>query len=106
GPRGVGWEPVVIGRNQASAPVVFEAAEGAKPALGTARLVGRSRYGDRKDELRYVPGATPLGPDLSHPAVGAGIVWASGPPQPGQQGQNGPLAASRPARGRVAHRLA
>jgi hypothetical protein len=100
-PPGVRCEPVVIGPNQSSAPVVFEAAEGAKPALGAARLVGRARYGDRKDELRYVPGATPLGPDVSHPAVGAGIVWASGPPQPGQQGQNGPLAASRLTRGFV-----
>ena len=75
-PPGVKCDPVVIGPNQNSAPVVFEAAEGAKPALGTARLIGRSRYGDRKDELKYVHGATPLGPDVAHPALGGGMVWS------------------------------
>ncbi|QDV35163.1 PPC domain-containing protein [Tautonia plasticadhaerens] len=39
-PAGVSAEPVVIGANQAQAPIVFSASEGAPTKLGTARLVG------------------------------------------------------------------
>jgi hypothetical protein len=95
-PAGVKCDPVVIAPNQNSAPVVFEAMEGAKPAVGTARLVGRARFGDRKDELRYVPGASSLGPDRTHSAVGGGIVWQSMPIQNGQ-----PLTPARVTRGFV-----
>lgn len=86
-PPGLRCEPVVIPAGQSTAPVVFEAEEGARATLGTARLVGRARFGDRKGELQYVAGATPLGPDVSHEAVGGGIVWATtpNPQQPGPQ---------------------
>ena len=82
-PPGVTCAPVVIGPNQTTSPVVFEAVEGAKPALGAARLVGRGRFGDRKDELNYVPGATALGPDVAHSALGGGMVWSALAAQPG-----------------------
>lgn len=95
-PPGVRCAPVVIGPNQNTAPIVFEAAEGAKPVAGTARLVGRARYGDRKDELAYVAGVTPLGPDVAREAIGGGIVW---PPAPAQNGQ--PLTPARVTRGFV-----
>jgi hypothetical protein len=88
----------VIGPNQNSAPVVFEAAEGARPVLGTARLIGRARFGDRKEALRYIPGATPLGPDRTHEAVGGGVVR---PQMPIQNGQGQPLTAARLTRGFV-----
>ena len=39
---------ITAGRNQA--PIVFEADADARPSVGTAVLVGRSRFGDRKDD--------------------------------------------------------
>lgn len=76
-PAGVHMDPVVIAANQSIAPVVFEADAGAPAGLGVVQLVGRSRYGDRKDELAFVPRAAMLGPDLSRPAI-AGLM--TGPP--------------------------
>ncbi len=55
-------EPVTIAAGQVVAPVVFEAEETAKSSVGIVQLVGRSRFGDRKEELSYVAGATKLGP--------------------------------------------
>lgn len=78
-PEGVRCEPVIIPTGQTSAPVVFEAEESAKPILGTARLVGRGRMGDRKDDLLFssvIP--RPFGLDLDHEAVPAGIIWPPG----------------------------
>ncbi|WP_406693497.1 PPC domain-containing protein [Singulisphaera sp. Ch08] len=80
-PPGVRCEPVTIAAGQVMAPVVFEAEEGAKPRVGTVQLVGRSRYGDRKEELGYVSGATKLGPDLSHQAIAGTMIWPPGSPQ-------------------------
>lgn len=96
-PPGVRCEPVIIPASQSVAPVVFEADDGAKPFLGTARLIGRARFGDRKDDLRYTAGATPLGPDVSHAAVGGGIVWAPTAPVDNSQ----PIAPARLTRGFV-----
>lgn len=77
-PPGVRCDPVTIAAGQVLAPIVFEASEGARPGVGLARLVGRSRFGDRKDELRYVSGATRLGPDLAREALAGGLVWPPG----------------------------
>lgn len=92
-PPGVRCEPTVIAAGHTTAPVVFEAEEGARPFLGTVRLTGRARFGDRKADLAYVSGATTLGPDVAHEAVGGGVVWtlAPNPQQPQSQ-------ASPPAR--------
>jgi hypothetical protein len=97
-PPGVHCEPVVIGAGQAGSLIVFEADEGAQPFLGTVRLEGRARFGDRKNALQYVTGVTPLGPDLTHEAVGGGIVWPMGAALPGG-GQ--PMPQARVTRGFV-----
>jgi hypothetical protein len=73
-PPGVRCAPVVIGPGQTLVPVVFEADEGARTVHGVVRLVGRGRFGDRKDELTYTPGAGSLGADLSHQALAGGLV--------------------------------
>ena len=68
GGRPAAGRPVRAGgdrRGSVLAPVVFEADEDARPAVGTVRLVGRARFGDRKDEVGYVAGATTLGPDVA-----------------------------------------
>lgn len=80
-PPGVRCEPVTIAAGQVVAPIVFEAEETAKPSVGIVQLVGRSRFGDRKEELSYVAGATKLGPDLAHPAIAGTMIWPPGNPQ-------------------------
>ncbi len=96
-PPGVRCAPVVISPNQNVAPIVFEATEGAKPVLDSARLVGRARWGDRKEELSESTIPYNLGPDLSHAALGGSVVWPATPnPQGGQ-----PLTETRLTRGFV-----
>ena len=73
-------DPVVIAAGQVVAPVVFEAAENARPVVGTVPLVGRARVGDRKEDLDYVAGATTLGPDIAHEALAGGMSLAAGQP--------------------------
>jgi hypothetical protein len=80
-PAGVRCAPVTIAAGQRLAPLVFEADTGAQPTVGTAVLVGRGRYGDRKEALHYVAGATPLGLDIAHEALGAGMIWPPANPQ-------------------------
>ncbi len=75
-PPGVRCDPIVVAAGQAFAPLVFEADADAKPVVGTALLVGRARRGDRKEDLAYVAGATPLGPDRTHPALAGGMIRA------------------------------
>ena len=48
--------------------------------MATIQLIGRTRFGDRKDELHYVPGATSLGPDIEHEALAGGMSWPPGNP--------------------------
>lgn len=96
-PAGVRCDPVVIGPNQNSAPIVFEAAEGTMPVLGTARLIGRARFEDRKEQLSYISGSTKLGPDVTHAALAGGMVWT---PAPNPQG-GPPLTQARLTRGFV-----
>ena len=48
-PQGVRCDPVTIPSGQSLAPIVFEAAEDARPVVGTVRLLGRGRFGDRKE---------------------------------------------------------
>ncbi len=92
-PPGVRCEPTVIPAGQATAPVVFEAAEDSISAVGTVRLMGRSRFGDRKDDVSYVAGASELGPDLVHTAMVGGIVWPiAGNAQQQQQNPTAPPA--------------
>jgi hypothetical protein len=91
---------VVIPAGQESALVVFEADAGATPTIGTVRLIGRARFGDRKDEVGYVAGVNTLGPDVSHEAVGGGIVWPL-VVKPGQQARNKPAPEARLTRGFV-----
>src|SRR5262249_3454539 len=89
-PPGVRCAPAVIPAGQVLTPVVFEASDDARPFLGTARLVGRARFGDRKEELGRTAGPAILGPDVAHPALGGGVVW---PPMNPVPGQNAPPAA-------------
>jgi hypothetical protein len=77
-PPGVRAEPVTIASGQVQAPIVFEADADARPGVAPARLVGRGRFGDRKEELRYVSGATRLGPDLEREAVPGGLIRPPG----------------------------
>ncbi len=95
-PAGVHCDPVTIAANQVMAPVVFEADEKCPPSVGLARLVGHSRSGDRKDVLDYVSGVTALVPDVSHEALGGGIIWPPANPQ-----QTPPIAPARVTRGFV-----
>jgi len=78
-PAGVHAAPVTIGAGQTIAPIVFEADENAKAIVGTASLVGSARFGDRKEALEYVDGASMLGPDLHRTALAGGMT---GPPNP------------------------
>jgi len=78
-PVGVRVEPVTIGPGQVLAPIVFEAAEGAKTTVGNVTLVGLSRVGDRKETLDYIPGVGSLGPALAHEALAGGMT---SPPNP------------------------
>jgi hypothetical protein len=87
-PTGVRASAVTIGPGQVVAPIVFEAADTAKPTVGSVTTVGVSHFGDRKEALEYVAGASPLGPDLTHVALAGGMTW----PPPG----NAPTVA--PAR--------
>jgi hypothetical protein len=73
-PAGVACEPVVIGPGQVLAPLVFRAADDAKPEVGVATLVGRALAPDRKEVLSYVPG-TVLRPEAEHPALGGVPIW-------------------------------
>ena len=99
-PPGVTCEPVLIPAGQAMTPIVFESAPGSKPIVGMVKLVGRSRFGDRKEDLGYHSGATPLGPDLAHQALGATVIWPS-PDVPPQQPAQGPTGVTRLTRGVV-----
>ncbi|MFO0911057.1 MAG: pre-peptidase [Isosphaeraceae bacterium] len=95
-PAGVTMSPVVIPTGQSLAPLVFEATESAAPAAATIRLVGRARFGDRKEDLAQGFPAT-LGPDLTHPALGGGLIW---PPEGNAQQQpNNTPARARLTRG-------
>ena len=99
-PPGLRCAPVMIPAGQATAPVVFEAEAGALPSIGTVRLIGRARFGDRKDDVGYISGVSLLGPDVSHEAIGGGIVWPL-VANPQQQQQNKPTALARLTRGIV-----
>ncbi|MFO0887814.1 MAG: PPC domain-containing protein [Isosphaeraceae bacterium] len=74
-PPGVRCSPVVIGPGQALAPVVFEAGDDAKTGFGPVTLVGRTRFGDRKDEVGDASGTSVLGADLVRESQAGGIVW-------------------------------
>jgi len=79
-PPGVRCEPVTIAAGQTVAPIVFEAGPTAKPGVGLVQLVGRSRFGDRKDELHYYAGATHLGPEITRQALAGHMVWPPAAP--------------------------
>ncbi len=98
-PPGLHAEPVVIGANQQAATVVFQADADARAVVGPVRLVGRSRFGDRKDDLDYIPGASSLGVDLEREALAGGMT---SPPNP----QAGQFAQARAYHGLVAAILA
>ncbi len=75
-PDGVRAGSVTIGAGQTIAPIVFEAAENAKSTVDTVSLVGSSHFGDRKEALEYIDGASALGPDLHRTSLAGGM---SGP---------------------------
>jgi hypothetical protein len=74
-PPGVTAAPVTIGPGQVSAPIVLDAAEKAATSVGTVTLVGHGRFGDRKETLDYIAGASPLGPELTHAAFAGAMTW-------------------------------
>jgi hypothetical protein len=78
-PAGVRAANVTIGPGQAIAPIVFEADPAAKTTVGTVAITGRGRFGDRKEALEYVAGASSLGPDITQTAMAAAMT---GPPNP------------------------
>ncbi|RUL87786.1 PPC domain-containing protein [Tautonia sociabilis] len=86
-PAGVSAEPVVIAANQAVAPIVFAASDGAPPKLGTVRLVGRplAEDGSPADGPARVAvaGSITRGPAPVAPArVTRGLVLAVRPDAP------------------------
>lgn len=95
-PGGVHCKPTTIPAGQTLAPLVFEADANAAHGHGAIRLIGRARFGDRKDALGYVPGVTSLGPDVAHEALGGNVVWS---PAGAQQGP--PIPPARLTRGFV-----
>ena len=99
-PPGLRCAPVTIPAGQAQSPIVFESEEGVKPVTALVRLVGRARFGDRKEALDYVSGVSALGPDVAHPALGATVIWPGADPRQPQQQQGAP-AALRVTRGFV-----
>jgi hypothetical protein len=78
-PEGVRARPVTISAGQTIVPFVFEAVEKAKTFVGTAGLVGTSRFGDRKEALEFVDGASMLGPDLARTALAGGMTGSPSP---------------------------
>jgi hypothetical protein len=76
-PAGVRAANVTIGPVQVIAPIVFEADATARTTVGTVAVTGRSRFGDRKEALEYVAGASILGPDLTRTAMAGAMT---GPP--------------------------
>lgn len=97
-PPGVRCDPVVVAAGQVLAPLVLEADADAKPRVGMALLVGRARRGDRKEDLAYVAGATPLGPDRTHPALAGGMIR---PPAAGAAAATVAVTPARVMRGFV-----
>ena len=91
-PDGVTSEPIRIGPGQTQSSLILTVAPGAKCFEGPIRVVGRSRSGDRKELLDYVPGTSHIRPEIEHAALGANLVWDP---------QNVPVAASRVSRGVV-----
>lgn len=75
-PDGVTCDPVIIGRGQTQAPIVFSARAGANPAVGPVTLKGRSLAADRKDVLDYTNGMG-LDPELEHEALPGAPIWPS-----------------------------
>lgn len=67
-PAGVSAEPVVIGANQAQAPIVFSASGGAPSKLGTARLVGIPIVED--GEPKDGPGRVAVAGTITRPPAG------------------------------------
>ena len=74
-PAGVRATPVTIGAGQIMAPIVFEAVDDAKTAVGVASVVGLSRFGDRKESLEYVAGVSPQGPGLERISIAGAMIW-------------------------------
>ena len=74
-PPGVRARPVTIGAGQVIAPIVFEAADDAKTAVGIASVAGLSRFGDRKESLEYVAGVSPQGPGLERTSIAGAMTW-------------------------------
>jgi hypothetical protein len=78
-PRGVSFDPVLVGRGRTTVPVVFTAAADATFEVGAVRLVGRSISGDRKEALDYGLGPRRLVPEATHAALGGTLVWPQNP---------------------------
>ena len=98
-PPGLRFEPVIIPSGQTFAPIVFEANADAKAAIATVRLVGRSRFADRKDSLDFVSGVTQLDIDQTHESVSGAVVWPGG--NPAANGDQQGATAARLTRGFV-----
>jgi hypothetical protein len=74
-PAGVRAHPVTIGPGQVITPIVFEAADDAKTAVGIASVAGLSRFGDRKESLEYVAGVSPQGPAFERLSIAGAMIW-------------------------------
>jgi hypothetical protein len=81
-PPGLSAVPVTIGAPQVIAPIVFEAAENAQNAVGRATVAGLTRFGDRKEDLQYIPGVSPQGPGLERIAISGGMISPPSPTAP------------------------
>jgi hypothetical protein len=74
-PEGLRVRPVTIGAGQVIAPIVFEAADQAKTAVGIASVLGLSRFGDRRESLEYVAGVSPQGPGFERISIAGAMIW-------------------------------
>jgi hypothetical protein len=74
-PAGLRARPVTIGAGQVIAPIVFEAADDAKTAVGIASVAGLSWFGDRRESLEYVAGVSPQGPGFERSSIAGAMSW-------------------------------
>jgi hypothetical protein len=74
-PAGVRARPVTIGPGLVMTPIVFEAADDAKAAVGIASVAGLSRFGDRKESLEFVAGVSPQGPGFERASIAGAMIW-------------------------------
>ena len=76
-PPGIRVEPIVIPAGQNQGTLIFRADDQAVGAYGGVRVIGRSRWRERKDRLEAVPDPFDPGIDVVREASVATTIWPS-----------------------------